>query len=247
MLSITAPTRSPTSWTPAVPPPACDTIGELLETQEHFSSTPTPWNSKQARPAGLACLQYQNKCFRLLCDRCRGVHPVFVATFWIRMSRPPRNCTGLKYFPKKEKSLCAQSCMAGSAFLLNIPPISFFAFQIEKSEPRGNVTKNRRFIKNSFDVLLLFRFKVGHQMTPNGKPSSKLKIPCANNTCGFDPAQQGSNQPCGLLLSARETPTTGIASSSKSKGFGLLFFFCSVSYTLVFSGKMRNHFQLLTR
>jgi len=49
------------------------------------------------------------------------------------------------------------------------------------------------------------------------------------------------------LLSARETPTTGIASSSKSKGFGLLFFFCSVSYTLVFSGKMRNHFQLLTR
>ena len=153
----------------------------------------------------------------------------------------------MKYFPKKEKSLCAQSCMAGSAFLLNIPPISFFAFQIEKSEPRGNVTKNRRFIKNSFDVLLLFRFKVGHQMTPNGKPSSKLKIPCANNTCGFDPAQQGSNQPCGLLLSARETPTTGIASSSKSKGFGLLFFFCSVSYTLVFSGKMRNHFQLLTR
>ena len=130
--------------------------------------------------------------------------------------------------------------MTGSAFLLNIPPISFFAFQIEKSEPRGNVTKNRRFIKNSFDVLLLFRFKVGHQMTPNGKPSPKLKIPCANNTCGFDPhhrhkkealqlvwgafflsaacerveqhdpAQQGSNQPCGLLLSARETPTTGI-------------------------------------
>ena len=24
-------------------------------------------------------------------------------------------------------------------------------------------------------------------MTPNGKPSPKLKIPCANNTCGFDP------------------------------------------------------------
>ena len=45
-------------------PSASDTIGELLETQEHFSSTPTPWNSKQARPAGLACLQYQNKCFR---------------------------------------------------------------------------------------------------------------------------------------------------------------------------------------
>ena len=53
-----------------------------------------------------------------------------------------------------------------------------------------------------------------------------------------DPAQQGSNQPCGLLLSARETPTTGIASSSKSKDFGLFFFFCSVSYTLVFSGKI---------
>ena len=24
-------------------------------------------------------------------------------------------------------------------------------------------------------------------MAPNGKPSSKLKIPCAHNTCGFDP------------------------------------------------------------
>ncbi len=53
-----------------------------------------------------------------------------------------------------------------------------------------------------------------------------------------DPAQQGSNQPCGLLLSAREPPTTGIVSSSKSKGFGLLFFFYSVSYTLAFSGKI---------
>lgn len=48
---------------------------------------------------------------------------------------------------------------------LCIPPIFFFAFQIEKSELRGNVTKIRRFIKNSFDVLLLFCFKVGHQMT----------------------------------------------------------------------------------
>ena len=77
-------------------------------------------------------------------------------------------------------------------------------------------------------------------MTPNGKPSRKLKIPCANNTCGFDPHHRhkkappaclgefsfylrrvrGSNstalpcrasdQPCGLSLSARETPTTGI-------------------------------------
>ena len=116
--------------------------------------------------------------------------------------------------------------MAGSAFLLNIPPISFFAFQIEKSEPRGNVTKNRRFIKNSFDVLLLFRFKVGHQMTPNGKPSSKLKIPCANNTCGFDPAQQGSNQPCGLLLSARETPTTGIKKKLPQLVWGSFVFIC---------------------
>ena len=76
-------------------------------------------------------------------------------------------------------------------------------------------------------------------MCRNGRRGG-LKIPCANNTCGFDPhhrhkkealqlvwgasflsaacerveqhdpAQQGSNQPCGLLLSARETPTTGI-------------------------------------
>lgn len=67
-----------------------------------FLHVPTPWNSKQARPAGLACLQYQNKCFRLLCDRCRGVHPVFVATFWIRMSRPPE-LHGFEIFSKKRK------------------------------------------------------------------------------------------------------------------------------------------------
>ena len=54
-------------------------------------------------------------------------------------------------------------------------------------------------------------------------------------------AQQGSNQPCGLLLSARETPTTGIASSSKSKGFGLLFFIPSHParlHTFVSTGKL---------
>ena len=149
--------------------------------------------------------------------------------------------------------------MTGPASLLNIPPISIWAIQIEKTEPRGNVTKNRRFIKNSFDVLLLFRFKVGHQMTPNGKPSPKLKIPCANNTCGFDPhhrhkkealqlvwgafflsaacerveqhdpAQQGSNQPCGLLLSARETPTTGIKRKPSSLSGGLSFYLRRVS------------------
>ena len=43
-------------------------------------------------------------------------------------------------------------------------------------------------------MLLLFCFKVGHQMTPNGKSSRKLKIPCANNTCGFDPHHRHSKQ-----------------------------------------------------
>ena len=32
-------------------------------------------------------------------------------------------------------------------------------------------------------------------MTPNGKPSRKLKIPCANNTCGFDPHHRHPKQP----------------------------------------------------
>ena len=72
-----------------------------------------------------------------------------------------------------------------------------------------------------------------------------LKIPCANNTCGFDPhhrhkkgtppaclgeflfylrrvsgsnstalPSRASDQPCGLSLSARETPTTGSPSLS---------------------------------
>lgn len=67
-----------------------------------FLHVPTPWNSKQARPAGLACLQYQNKCFRLLCDHCRGVHPVFVASFWIRMSLSPE-LHGFEIFSKKRK------------------------------------------------------------------------------------------------------------------------------------------------
>ena len=105
--------------------------------------------------------------------------------------------------------------------------------------------------KNSKSLVLITR--VGSTPTTGikRKPSSLSGGLFLSAACErveqHDPAQQGSNQPCGLLLSARETPTTGIASSSKSKGFGLLFFFCSVSYTLVFSGKMRNHFQLLTR
>ena len=97
--------------------------------------------------------------------------------------------------------------------------------------------------KNSKSLVLITR--VGSTPTTGikRKPSSLsggaffLSAAC-ERVEQHDPAQQGSNQPCGLLLSARETPTTGIASSSKSKGFGLLFFFCSVSYTLVFSGKI---------
>ena len=155
-----------------------------------------------------------------------------------------------------------------------------FAVRIPRN-PRKGKAKNSFFCKK--ELRLDFGRKIRYNNTVLHTPVCRngrrggLKIPCANNTCGFDPhhrhkkealqlvwgafflsaacerveqhdpAQQGSNQPCGLLLSARETPTTGIASSSKSKGFGLLFFFCSVSYTLVFSGKMRNHFQLLTR
>ena len=40
-----------------------------------------------------------------------------------------------------------------------------------------------------------------------------------------DPAQQGSNQPCGLLLSARETPTTGIAKQLEIERFWAAFLF----------------------
>jgi len=41
------------------------------------------------------------------CVSLPGCAPGFVASFWIRMSRP-RNCTGLKYFPKKKKA-CVHS------------------------------------------------------------------------------------------------------------------------------------------
>ena len=51
-------------------------------------------------------------------------------------------------------------------------------------------------------------------------------------------ADEGDSKSLVLITRVGSTPTTGIASSSKSKGFGLFFFFCSVSYTLVFSGKM---------
>ena len=51
-------------------------------------------------------------------------------------------------------------------------------------------------------------------------------------------ADEGDSKSLVLITRVGSTPTTGIASSSKSKGFGLLFFFYSVSYTLAFSGKI---------
>ena len=168
MLSITAPTRSPTSWTPAVPPPACDTIGELLETQEHFSSTPTPWNSKQARPAGLACLQYQNKCFRLLCDRCRGVHPVFVATFWIRMSRPPE-LHGFEIFSKKRKKpVC--TVLHGR---LCIPPEHPSNFHLGNPNRKNRVEGKR--IEKSWIFQIIVRRDVNFAFVQWGPDDTKWK------------------------------------------------------------------------
>ena len=83
-----------------------------------------------------------------------------------------------------------------------------------------------------------------------------LKIPCANNTCGFDPhhrhkkelsqlvwgsfffylrrvsgsnstalLRRASDQPCGLSLSARETPTTGIKMGLLQLVWGSFFFY----------------------
>lgn len=51
-------------------------------------------------------------------------------------------------------------------------------------------------------------------------------------------ADEGDSKSLVLITRVGSTPTTGIVSSSKSKGFGLLFFFYSVSYTLAFSGKI---------
>ena len=51
-------------------------------------------------------------------------------------------------------------------------------------------------------------------------------------------ADEGDSKSLVLITRVGSTPTTGIESSSKSKGFGLLFFFYSVSYTLAFSGKI---------
>ena len=98
--------------------------------------------------------------------------------------------------------------------------------------------------KNSKSLVLITR--VGS--TPTTGIKKRTSPACLGEFCFYLRRVSGSNstallcrasdQPCGLSLSARETPTTGIASSSKSKDFGLFFFFCSVSYTLVFSGKI---------
>ena len=91
-------------------------------------------------------------------------------------------------------------------------------------------------------------------MCRNGRRGG-LKIPCANNTCGFDPhhrhkkealqlvwrafflsaacerveqhdpAQQGSNQPCGLLLSAREPPPPALQAARNRKVLGCFSFY----------------------
>ena len=92
-------------------------------------------------------------------------------------------------------------------------------------------------------------------MCRNGRRGG-LKIPCANNTCGFDPhhrhkkespparlegflfylrrvrgsnstalPRRASDQPCGLSLSARETPTTGIKKETPPACLGEFLFY----------------------
>ena len=72
-------------------------------------------------------------------------------------------------------------------------------------------------------------------MILNGK--SAIIIPFYIRRC-VGMADEGDSKSLVLITRVGSTPTTGIASSSKSKDFGLFFFFCSVSYTLVFSGKI---------
>ena len=103
-----------------------------------------------------------------------------------------------------------------------------------------------------------------------------LKIPCANNTCGFDPhhrhkkgtppaclgeflfylrrvsgsnstalPSRASDQPCGLSLSARETPTTGIKRSSLSLSGGVLFLSAACDHDLVVCIGRDRHAGLL--
>ena len=102
MLSITAPTRSPTSWTPAVPPPACDTIGELLETQEHFSFT-SPLRgtaNKPDPPVWLVCNIKIN--VSAYCVIAAGVCTRF-CRFILDTNEPPSELHGFEIFSKKRK------------------------------------------------------------------------------------------------------------------------------------------------
>ena len=125
-----------------------------------------------------------------------GCAPGFVASFWIQMSRP-RNCTGLKYFPKKRKK---PVCTVLNDRLC-IPPEHPSNFHLGNPNRKNRVEGKR--IEKSWIFQIIVRRVVNfafvkwepditryHWMTPNGKPSPKLKIPCANNTCGFDPHHQ---------------------------------------------------------
>ena len=51
-------------------------------------------------------------------------------------------------------------------------------------------------------------------------------------------ADEGDSKSLVLITRVGSTPTTGIKRQPGIEDFGLFFFFCSVSYTLVFSGKI---------
>ena len=169
MLSITAPTRLPTSWTPAVPPPACDTIGELLETQEHFSFT-SPLRgtaNKPDPPVWLVCnikINVSAYCVSLL-----GCAPGFVASFWIRMSLPPSELHGFEIFSKKiKKPVCT---------VLNdrpcIPPEHPSNFHLGNPNRKNRVEGKR--IEKSWIFQIIVRRDVNFAFAQWGPDDTKWK------------------------------------------------------------------------
>lgn len=73
-------------------------------------------------------------------------------------------------------------------------------------------------------------------MTPNGKPSRKLKIPCANNTCGFDPHHRHKKEALQLvwglsfyLRRVRREQHCTLSQKKRPDFVGTFFFICGAS------------------
>ena len=139
-----------------------------------FLHVPTPWNSKQARPAGLACLQYQNKCFRLLCVAA-GVCTRF-CRFILDTNEPPSELHGFEIFSKKRKK---PVCTVLNDRLC-IPPEHPSNFHLGNPNRKNRVEGKR--IEKSWIFQIIVRRDVNFAFAQWGPDDTKWKtLPTTQN------------------------------------------------------------------